>query len=318
MLKKRITKWNLDKNLKHADMSAALSIALAREAQGKKSVFLNRGRVVTFEEIKHYFRRKGIHDLQAMAAGLTASESESLITCYTPPATPQPSDTIGSVFVDAAETDQLLPEGFFEEDFKLIDTAGSVPPSGRTTQRIPALRHLAVPADCLERLVMINGIYYDCVFEDPHWMEQESAFELDTLELFYHYMTDGQAFLDAANGTRAFEMFNCAFDLIRDILRNRILLFLPYIYHLMIMFGGRNQELISRLLGFVARSTQVYIELMEATALILSAYQRRRHLYMHARPSPPLRHPFATLPPGACPAEPFSYLCVAEPSATPV
>ena len=68
----------------------------------------------------------------------------------------------------------------------------------------------------------------------------------------------------------------------------------------------------------VARSTQVYIELMEATALILSAYQRRRHLYMHARPSPPLRHPFATLPPGACPAEPFSYLCVAEPSATPV
>lgn len=168
-------------------MSAALSIALAMEAQGKNSVFLNRGRVVTFEEIKHYFRRKGIHDLQAMAAGRTASESESLITCYTPPATPQPSDTIGSEFVDAAEVDQLLPEGYFEEDFKLIDTAGSVPPSGRTTQRIPALRHLAVPADCL-----------DCVFEDPHWMEQESAFELDTLELFYHYMTDGWAFLDAA------------------------------------------------------------------------------------------------------------------------
>jgi hypothetical protein len=36
MLKKRITKWNLDKNLKHADMSAALSIALAREGQEKR------------------------------------------------------------------------------------------------------------------------------------------------------------------------------------------------------------------------------------------------------------------------------------------
>jgi hypothetical protein len=25
---------------------------------------------------------------------------------------------------------------------------------------------------------------------------------------------------------------------------------------------------------------------------------------------------FATLPPGACPAEPFSYLCIAEPART--
>jgi hypothetical protein len=191
-----------------------------------------------------------------MVAGRTASDSESLITCYTPPATHKPLDTIGSEFVDAAEADQLLPEGCFEEDFKLIDTAGSVPPSGRTTERILALGHLAVPDDCLERLVMINGIYYDCVFEDPHWMEQESAFELDTLELFYHYMTDGQAFLDAANGTRAFEMFNCAFDLIRNILGNRILLFLPYIYHMMIIFGDRNQELISCLLGFIAQMTE--------------------------------------------------------------
>jgi hypothetical protein len=256
MLKKRITKWNLDKNFKHTDMSAALSIALAREAQGKKSIFLYRGRLITFDDIKHYFKRKCIHDLHAMVAGRTASKPESLITCYTPPATPESSDTIGSGFVDVADANKLFLEGRCEH-FRLIDTAGSVPPSARTTERIQAIRHLATPAGCLEQLLMINSSYYDSVFEDPDWMEEESSFEVDALELFYHYMTDGQAFLDAGNGTLAFETFNCAFELIRDILRGRILLFLPYIYHMMMIFGGlRNQEVISHLLGFIGQMTE--------------------------------------------------------------
>jgi hypothetical protein len=245
MLKKRITKWNLDKNLKHADMSAALSIALAREAQGKKSLFVNRGRLITFDDIRHYFKRRGIHDLHAMVAGGTASKPESLTTCYTPPATPESSNTKGSGLMDVAEAD------------KLIDTASSVPPSARTTERTQAIRHLATPASYLEQLLMINSSYYDSIFEDPDWIEEESTFELDTLESFHHYMTGGQAFLDAGNGTLAFKTFNCAFDLIRDILRNRILLFLPYIYHMMMIFGGlRNQEVISRMLGFIGQMTE--------------------------------------------------------------
>jgi hypothetical protein len=245
MLKKRITKWNLDKNLKRADMLAALSIALAREEQGKKSLFLNRGRLITFDEIKDYFKRKGIHDLHAMVAGCTASKPESLTTCYTPPATPESSNTKGSGLMDVAEAD------------KLIDTASSVPPSARTTERTQAIRHLATPASYLEQLLMINSSYYDSIFEDPDWIEEESTFELDTLESFHHYMTGGQAFLDAGNGTLAFKTFNCAFDLIRDILRNRILLFLPYIYHMMMIFGGlRNQEVISRMLGFIGQMTE--------------------------------------------------------------
>jgi hypothetical protein len=245
MLKKRITKWNLDKNLKHADMSAALTIAFAREAQGKKSLFLNRGRLITLDDIKHHFKRKGIHDLHVMVACRTASKPESLTTCYTPPATPESSNTKGSGLIDVAEAD------------KLIDTASSVPPSARTTERIQAIRHLATPASCLEQLLMINGSYYDSVFEDQDWMEEELTFELDTLESFHHYMTDGQAFLDAGNVALAFEIFNCAFDLIRDILRNRILLFLPYIYHMMMIFGGlRNQEVISKMLGFIGQMAE--------------------------------------------------------------
>ena len=245
MLKKRITKWNLDKKLKNADMSAALRIALAREAQGKKSLFLNRGRIITFDDIKRYFKRKGVHDLHAMVASRPASKPESLTTCYTPPATPESSNTKGSGLVDVAEAD------------KLIDTASSVPPSARTTRRIQAIRHLATPASCLEQLLMSNSSYYDSVFEDPDWMDEESTFELDTLESFHHCMTGGQAFLDAGNGPLAFKTFDCAFDLVRAILRNRILLFLPYIYHMMMIFGGlRNQEVISHLLGFIGQMTE--------------------------------------------------------------
>src|SRR5271170_7120728 len=176
MLKKRITKWNLDKNLKHAEMSAALRIALAREAQGKKSLFLNRGRLITFDDIKHYFKRRGVHDLHAIVAGRAACKPESLTTCYTPPATPESSSTKGSGLVDVAEAD------------KLIDIASSVPPLARTTERIQAIRHLATPASCLEQLLMFNSSYYDSVFEDPDWMDEESTFELDTLESFHHCM----------------------------------------------------------------------------------------------------------------------------------
>jgi hypothetical protein len=258
MLKKHITRWNLDKNLKHADMYAALSIALAREAQGKKSSFLNRGRLFTFDDIKHYFKRKGINDLHAMMAGRTASKPESLITYYTPPATPELSNTKGSGLVDVAEADKLFHEGCCE-CFRLIDTVSSVPPSARTTERIQAIRHLAMPAGCLKQLLMINSSYYDSVFEVQDWMEEKSIFELDTLESFHHYMTGGQAFLDTGNVALAFEKFHCAFDLIHDILRNRILLFLPYIYHMMIIFGGlRNQEVISQLLGFIGQMTEEF------------------------------------------------------------
>jgi hypothetical protein len=245
MLKKRIAKWNLDKNLKYADMLAALSIVLAREAQGKKSLFRNRGRLITLDDIKHYFKRKGIRDLHAMVAGRAASKPESLTTCYIPPATPESLSTKGSGLVDVAEADQL------------IDTASSVPPSARTTERIQAIRNLATPASCLEQLLMINSSYYDSVFEEPYWIEEELTFELDTLESFHHSMTGGQASLDAGNVILAFKKFNCAFDLVHDILRNRILLFLPYIYHMMMIFGGlRNQDMISRLLGFIGQMTE--------------------------------------------------------------
>ena len=70
MLKKRIKKWDLDRKHKQADMLYAVKIALEREAQGKKTAFVIRGRVVAFEEVQHYFRRKGVRDLRALVNDL--------------------------------------------------------------------------------------------------------------------------------------------------------------------------------------------------------------------------------------------------------
>ena len=63
MLKKRIARWGLDRNLKLADMLVALRYTLQRQAQGRKSVFLIRERIVTFDDVKRYFRRKGVRDV---------------------------------------------------------------------------------------------------------------------------------------------------------------------------------------------------------------------------------------------------------------
>ena len=45
-------------------MLHALRLYFQRESQGKKTVFIVRNRVITFDEIAKYFHRKGVHDLR--------------------------------------------------------------------------------------------------------------------------------------------------------------------------------------------------------------------------------------------------------------
>lgn len=84
MLKKRIKKWYLERKHKHADMLFALRLALEREAKGKKTVFMIRGCLFTFEGIKHYFRRKGVRNLQSFAFDTDNVFPTTQIDCRTP------------------------------------------------------------------------------------------------------------------------------------------------------------------------------------------------------------------------------------------
>jgi hypothetical protein len=65
-------------------MLCALKLAFQREAQGKKTVFVIRGRVVTFENIKDYFRRKGVRDLQSLMNGSGTTALTTRIDCRMP------------------------------------------------------------------------------------------------------------------------------------------------------------------------------------------------------------------------------------------
>ena len=99
MLKKQIKSWDLDRNHKQADMLYALRVALQRAAQGKKTVFLIRGRIVTFHNVKKYFRRKGIHDLESLMTGASTAAPTTRIDCRTP----EPGATAGDNAIYDAE-----------------------------------------------------------------------------------------------------------------------------------------------------------------------------------------------------------------------
>jgi hypothetical protein len=90
MYKDRIKKWGLDKKNKERDMLAIVRKKTEREAIGKESSFRVRGRIVTMENVLHYFKRK--NGMQKM--GIPAAATPSDISCWTPSPvhTPRPID----------------------------------------------------------------------------------------------------------------------------------------------------------------------------------------------------------------------------------
>jgi len=186
-----------------------------------------------------------------------ATASSTLITCHTPPPTPIAPELIGPDSVGAGHPEQQqLPDGFMG-GFNLDVLDFPVPTSSMTFNHIQAIRSNAANFGELEHLLAFNSNYYEAIFDNPRWKEEDSSFDINSLELFYHSMYDGQAFLEAGNGTLAFQQFDCAFNFVRDILKQRVLLFLPYVYHMMVQFGDlHNQEVIARLLDFIGRMAE--------------------------------------------------------------
>jgi hypothetical protein len=164
MLKKRIRKWDLDRKNKHADMLFALKLAFEREAMGKKTVFLIRSRLVTFQDVKHYFRRKGIRDLEAAVSARGNTSPTTQIDYHTPePETP----TDGRAIHDPAPTESVEelspPRNFTASD---TNAGYSVMVFPDPDQVDPIM--LATSAFChFEQLLYLSQAYYDAIFENP-------------------------------------------------------------------------------------------------------------------------------------------------------
>jgi hypothetical protein len=66
--KRRITQWNLDKNIKDSDMKVMLRMQLKRKnEQGKESEFTIHGRPVQAQKLERYVRRKGLSNSEIMS-----------------------------------------------------------------------------------------------------------------------------------------------------------------------------------------------------------------------------------------------------------
>lgn len=66
--KRRITMWNLDKNIKDSDMKAMLRVELQRRLyEGKETAFFLHGRPVPSKKLERFVRRKSLSNDQILA-----------------------------------------------------------------------------------------------------------------------------------------------------------------------------------------------------------------------------------------------------------
>ena len=63
MYKRRISDWDLDKNVKHEEMRAIIACRAMRLQYGERSAFYVRGRLVDHKKIDRFAQRKGINPI---------------------------------------------------------------------------------------------------------------------------------------------------------------------------------------------------------------------------------------------------------------
>jgi hypothetical protein len=182
MLKKRIKKWDLVRKHKQADMLCALKLAFQREAQDKKTIFVIRGRVVTFDNIKDYFRRKGVRDLQSLMNGSGTTAPTTRIDCRTP----EPDAATG----DNRVCNREFPTG---TQTLSIHSANHTIMALANPDQVDGIMALDGTLSQLDQLLHLGWNYYDSVFENPDWRSKDDVLELGPLEMFYHHMVDGQS-----------------------------------------------------------------------------------------------------------------------------
>jgi hypothetical protein len=246
MLKKRIKKWDLDRNHKQADMLYAVKIALERESQGKKSAFLIRGRVVTFEEVQHYFRRKGVRDLRSFVKDADVTPPTTRIECRTPEPTNIPTES-GDRPVSGIE----VATKSFENDLRRSSSGITlIPDSNRVGRVLPQSLELSQ----LDQLLHYGRDYYNSFFEGRDWKIQQEIFEITSLESFYHNLSDGHNLVNAGQVNVAFEHFDRAFGLIKGLLERGTLLFLPYLYHILLPWQQiQQQDVLLKMLEYISQ-----------------------------------------------------------------
>lgn len=278
MYKSRLHTWGLDKKKKEHEMLDLVRQGLSQKGSDKDKVFLVRGKQVTLADALHYFNRKGIKDpaslLESQSDSLREQSSPEDCDVQTPLSSKGDNFDVPNPISDSEYDIPLTPQPTYItsnpawiEELKKGDHA-----TGRLRQlcdqfgyseleSLPPFRNLAVektistdqplnPDSCryLDAIYGQASQHYQEIF---HKREIRFANSNDSWtatsdeslsDQFYYLMYHGYSFLWNGQRTTAFEKFEQAFGMIEQLLRDRHVGFLIYIFDLVIRHDGTGYE----------------------------------------------------------------------------
>jgi hypothetical protein len=232
MIKTRIQRWKLDKKHKWHEMRTAVQMLADNRATGsrKSCHFKIRGQVVTYSEVLRYFRRKGIQDPihwveSLLDDGFSASPD---VTLLTPSSSLSGSD---SELTGAEEPELTISnEGRSKKSTKLPNTEPHHSNEfclclmEKHAQTLPTTNLLLHPAHhLLSDKIMWHMRDYCAAYVESLSAAQhkEPVIHQYTIHgLFGQRMQDGANFLLLGQNSRAFDSFQSAFGMVRDLLRD--------------------------------------------------------------------------------------------------
>ena len=273
MLKTRISRWKIDKKLKLTDMRTVIQIVAdsGTEALGREPTFLVRGRAVPYSEVLRYFHRKGIPDplnwvRTVSNDGFVPSSDVEILTPQTSDSTPDSTDEAGSAETSST-AEALLPLGIqLQEAFDYTpvdDTAPSTSASAHVENLdMRALSYLPRPFLSLntEKLVHITNNYIAKYLSSApsHRHTEPAVHHLTTHAIFAQRIQDGLSLLQRNLTTSAFNDFQRAFALIRDLLRDHHPMSLSLLLSIICDLDARNANaLIFTLLKHISEMSRI-------------------------------------------------------------
>lgn len=226
MLKTRIRRWKLDKKLKLPDMRTAIQLISENgyDGQGPEPRFRIRDRVVPYSEALRYFRRKGILDplnwLRSLPSdGFVPSSDVKLVTVQSEAGSLCTTDED-----DHSATGpwlQALPQGI--RHVPMADTTQLTLDPGDAEVLLPMHISLTMQpflSSGAEQVVHRVNSYCDKYLSSSRSLEhtEPAVHHLTTHAVFAQRMQDGTASLLRNERASAFNDFDSAFALVRDLL----------------------------------------------------------------------------------------------------
>lgn len=281
MYKSRLHTWGLDKKKKEHEMLDLVRQGLSQKGTADKDqVFWVRGKQVTLADALHYFNRKGIKDPASLLENHPDNETQRDQSSPEDFDVQTPLSSKGDIFdlpnpisdsdyelVTSPEVDLSSINAERVEYLKGADLAGS-----RLQQLcdqlgygelkpLPQFRNIAVEAHISTEKPSDpdSARYFDAIYSQAqeHYRDIFDAREINLYntqhswtvtsdeslaDQFYYLMYHGYSYLWIDQRTAAFENFTRAFGMIEQLLKERHIGFLIYIFDLVIRHDGTGYE----------------------------------------------------------------------------